>query len=37
MENAQFIAQYELRGVRLTVPEGTATNGVLVPLIQVSN
>ena len=33
MENAEFIAQYEQRGVRVMAREGATTNGILVPLI----
>jgi TonB family protein len=34
MENAEFIARYEQRGVRLTLREGTRTPDVTVPIIR---
>jgi hypothetical protein len=34
MENAEFIARYEQRGVRLTLREGTRTPVVTVPIIR---
>jgi TonB family protein len=34
MENAEFIARYEKRGIRLTLREGTRTPDVTVPIIH---
>ncbi len=34
MENAEFIARYEQRGVRLTLREGARTPDVTVPIIR---